>query len=184
MDGRGDDGLCTLHPVLRHLVGGAARDRRKRTGRRVECRSARRLVEDGVAALNPPPIAGRLREMGYSDRELGDIRDLVEVFSHGNNAYLPVVFAASVLLEGRRTWTSRQLLQRLMQAVTRPTLMSRSCSWNRIMRRRRPESCLCGCHGHPAAAVREFGLPCAVTLANLFRCRLGRPAGRCGRYGA
>ena len=61
---------------------------------------ARQLVEDGVAALNPPPIVGRLREMGYSDRELGDIRNQVEVFSHGNNAYLPVVFAATVLLEG------------------------------------------------------------------------------------
>ncbi len=63
-------------------------------------RAFRRRVEAAVAALDPPPIAERLREIGYSDRELDEIRAIIEVFSHGNHIYGPLVFAAAVLLHG------------------------------------------------------------------------------------
>jgi len=60
----------------------------------------RSLVEDAVAGLNPPPIAGRLRDLGYSDRELDEIRGMIEVFSHGNFIQIPAFFAVTYLLEG------------------------------------------------------------------------------------
>ncbi len=63
-------------------------------------RALRRHVEEAVARLSPPPIADRLSEIGYAPRELGNIRDMVEVFSHGNFAYLPMVAAVWLLLEG------------------------------------------------------------------------------------
>ncbi|MGI9413380.1 MAG: hypothetical protein ACR2PM_06920 [Hyphomicrobiales bacterium] len=64
------------------------------------CLALRSHIERAVAALKPPPIEDRLREIGYSDRELGDIRAMIEVFSHGNFAQLPAVVAAHLLLEG------------------------------------------------------------------------------------
>ncbi len=63
-------------------------------------RALRAYIEDGVASLEPPPIAARLGELGYAGREIDDIRALIEVFSHGNFAYLPLVAAVSVLLWG------------------------------------------------------------------------------------
>lgn len=63
-------------------------------------RQIRGLAEDGVAKLSPPPIAERLEAMGYASRELDGIRAMIEVFSHGNNAYYPMVTVARLLLEG------------------------------------------------------------------------------------
>lgn len=60
----------------------------------------RSRVEDMVAGLNPPPIANRLRELGYSDRELDEIRAMIEIFSHGNFIQVPAFFTATYLLEG------------------------------------------------------------------------------------
>jgi len=57
-------------------------------------------TEDAVAALAPPPIVPRLRELGYAPREIDDIRAMVEVFSHGNFPYLLVATIARLLLEG------------------------------------------------------------------------------------
>lgn len=57
-------------------------------------------LETEVAALAPPPIADRLADMGYAPRELDDIRAMIEVFSHGNFAYLPMAAVASLLLAG------------------------------------------------------------------------------------
>lgn len=63
-------------------------------------RALRTHVETEVAALGPPPLVGRLAAMGYAPRELENIRAMIEVFSHGNFAYLPMVAVVSVLLAG------------------------------------------------------------------------------------
>ena len=68
-------------------------------------RHLRGLAEDGVAKLSPPPIAERLEAMGYAPSELDGIRAMIEVFSHGNNAYYPMVTVARLLLEGGETGT-------------------------------------------------------------------------------
>ncbi len=60
----------------------------------------RAFTEDAVTALNPPPIARRLTELGYAPREIANIRDMNEVFSHGNFPYLIVASIARRLLEG------------------------------------------------------------------------------------
>ena len=67
----------------------------------VECsRSLRQFTEAEVAALDPPPIAKRLGALGYAPREVEQIADMIEVFSHGNFAYLPMAAIVSVLLHG------------------------------------------------------------------------------------
>ncbi len=60
----------------------------------------RGLVEDKIAEFDPPPIAGRLRDIGYSERELSEIRDMIEFFSHGNFIQIPAFFSVTYLLEG------------------------------------------------------------------------------------
>jgi hypothetical protein len=60
----------------------------------------RRGVEEEVAVLAPPPLAGRLHGIGYADREIDDIRATIEVFSHGNQPYVAIATAARLLLEG------------------------------------------------------------------------------------
>lgn len=64
------------------------------------CERLLQKVEELVADLNPPPIAVRLKRLGYSDRELTEIQKMIEVFSHGNFIQLPAVAAARLLLEG------------------------------------------------------------------------------------
>ena len=64
------------------------------------CHALRNHIERSVMSLKPPPIKDRLRDLGYSERELGEIRAMIEVFSHGNFAQLPAVVAAHLLLEG------------------------------------------------------------------------------------
>jgi hypothetical protein len=63
-------------------------------------RELRAHTEDAVRALAPPPMAPRLRELGYAPHELDDIRAMIEVFSHGNFPYLLVATIARLLLEG------------------------------------------------------------------------------------
>jgi hypothetical protein len=60
----------------------------------------RAFTEDAVEALNPPPIAQRLTELGYAPREIANIGDMNEVFSHGNFPYLIVASIVRALLEG------------------------------------------------------------------------------------
>ncbi|MFQ5936678.1 MAG: halocarboxylic acid dehydrogenase DehI family protein [Acidiferrobacterales bacterium] len=62
-------------------------------------REVRALAETGVKALAPPPVAARLREAGYAQREINDIRNIIEVFSHGNPLYLLIATIARLLLE-------------------------------------------------------------------------------------
>ena len=57
-------------------------------------------TEDAVQTLAPPPLAPRLRALGYAPREFDDIRAMIEVFSHGNFPYLLVATIARLLLEG------------------------------------------------------------------------------------
>lgn len=64
------------------------------------CEQLLLFVEELVVQLEPPPIAARLRERGYSVHELEEIRATIEIFSHGNFIQLPAVAAAHLLLEG------------------------------------------------------------------------------------
>jgi len=57
-------------------------------------------VDDDVAILSPPPVAERLHCMGYLAEDLRNIQRVLDVLSHGNNMYQPLVMAALVLLEG------------------------------------------------------------------------------------
>jgi hypothetical protein len=57
-------------------------------------------IERAVEAMEPPPIAARLRDRGYSERELDDIRAVPEMLSHGNYLYTLMTTAARLLLEG------------------------------------------------------------------------------------
>ncbi len=67
----------------------------------VECaRTLRQHIETAIEELEPRPIRQRLLDNGYSARELSQIEDAIEFFSHGNFAQIPAVFAARALLEG------------------------------------------------------------------------------------
>ena len=67
----------------------------------VECaRFLRQHIETAINELDPPPVRQRLLDKGYSLRELSQIEDTIEFFSHGNFAQIPAVFAARALLEG------------------------------------------------------------------------------------
>ncbi len=57
-------------------------------------------IEAAVMHLDPPPISDRLRALGYSDRELDDIRAVPEMLSHGNYLYTLMTTAARTILEG------------------------------------------------------------------------------------
>ena len=60
----------------------------------------RRQTEEAVKELRPPPIAARLQKLGYAPREIAQIRDMVEVFSHGNFPYVFIATIARLLMEG------------------------------------------------------------------------------------
>ncbi len=60
----------------------------------------REHVESRVERLNPSPISGRLSALGYAPRELDQIREVVEVFSHGNFLYFLIATITRLLLEG------------------------------------------------------------------------------------
>ncbi len=63
------------------------------------CLANRAFVEREVATLAPPPIAARLGEIGYAPREIEQIRQMVEIFSHGNQPYVLLATLVRVLLE-------------------------------------------------------------------------------------
>ncbi len=63
-------------------------------------RALRAQAEQLAAALEPPSITQRLHALGYAGRELDQIRDTIEVFSHGNYPYLLIASLARLLLEG------------------------------------------------------------------------------------
>lgn len=63
------------------------------------CQSNREFVETEIARLGPAPIHDRLGEIGYAPREIGHIRQMIEVFSHGNQAYVVLATIVRYLLE-------------------------------------------------------------------------------------
>jgi hypothetical protein len=44
----------------------------------------RQFTETEAAKLRSPPIAMRLENLGYAEREIAQIRGMIEIFSHGN----------------------------------------------------------------------------------------------------
>lgn len=62
--------------------------------------SLRSFVEEIVEELNPPPIAARLRDSGYGDREMAGIGQTIEIFSHGNFPYVTLATLVRILMEG------------------------------------------------------------------------------------
>lgn len=64
------------------------------------CRGNRAFIDKTVVSLEPPPLLERLDGMGYAPREIGQIRDTIEVFSHGNQGYILLATIARQLLEG------------------------------------------------------------------------------------
>jgi hypothetical protein len=63
------------------------------------CAGLRAHAEAEVAQLSPNPLGSTLEELGYAGREIGDIRAMIEIFSHGNMPYLMIATAARLLLE-------------------------------------------------------------------------------------
>jgi hypothetical protein len=63
------------------------------------CLDNRAFVESEVAKLEPPTIGDRLDEMGYAPREIENIKETIEVFSHGNQPYVVLATLARYLLE-------------------------------------------------------------------------------------
>jgi hypothetical protein len=70
------------------------------------CHRLRRLVEEKVSALEPPPLRQRLAQIGYAERELQEIDNSIEIFSDGNFAYILLATLARLLLEGGELHTS------------------------------------------------------------------------------
>ena len=60
----------------------------------------RKFTETEAAKLRPPPIAMRLENLGYAEREIEQIRGMIEIFSHGNFPYLLLATIVRMLLEG------------------------------------------------------------------------------------
>ncbi len=57
------------------------------------------FVEAEIEKLAPPAIVDRLATLGYAPREIDDIRQTVEIFSHGNQPYVLLATLARYLLE-------------------------------------------------------------------------------------
>ena len=64
------------------------------------CRALRAQAEAAAVPLRPARLQGELMASGYAEREIDEIRDLIEVFSQGNMPYLMIATAARLLLEG------------------------------------------------------------------------------------
>lgn len=64
------------------------------------CSGLRSFAEDAVEQLSPSPILPLLEKLGYAERVLGEIRHMIDVFSHGNMPYLMIATAARLLMEG------------------------------------------------------------------------------------
>ena len=60
----------------------------------------RNKVETTIDTLNPPPMRGRLLDMGYSTREIDEIIDMMDVITHGNFMQVAAVFLLPMALEG------------------------------------------------------------------------------------
>lgn len=64
------------------------------------CADLRSFAEGQAETLSPPSILPRLGSAGFAPRELSALRETVEVFSHGNFAYLLTATLTRRILEG------------------------------------------------------------------------------------
>lgn len=86
----------------------------------------RQLAEAEIAKLDPRPISPRLSDHGYGEREIAQIRSVIELFSHGNFAYLLLATIVRLLLEGghmRRGGASRPFRGRHAAQVPPPLVL-------------------------------------------------------------
>ena len=90
----------TLWDGLRDLCGSAEFD--------TACANLRAHAEEAALLVSPPDLQNELRGLGYADAELDEIRDLSEVFSHGNMPYLLIASLARLLLEGHELSAARE----------------------------------------------------------------------------
>jgi hypothetical protein len=63
------------------------------------CQTLRSEIEAEVSRLNPPDRQANLMELGYAPREIDNIKDTVEVFSHGNFLYTMMATLSRLALE-------------------------------------------------------------------------------------
>ncbi|MGH8703062.1 MAG: hypothetical protein ACREVR_18065 [Burkholderiales bacterium] len=63
------------------------------------CRLLRSEIETDVLELDPPKRLGSLRDLGYAPREIENLKDAVEVFSHGNFFYTMMATLSRLALE-------------------------------------------------------------------------------------
>ncbi len=68
------------------------------------------LAESGTPTLAPYSIVSQLRATGYGEREIADIRAMIEIFSHGNPLYLLIATVVRLLLEDGEMSTEREAL--------------------------------------------------------------------------
>ncbi len=64
------------------------------------CRSLRDKVEHAAQRLCAASLRPQLAERGYGRREIKQIGEMIEIFSHGNMPYLLIATQARLLLEG------------------------------------------------------------------------------------
>jgi hypothetical protein len=64
------------------------------------CARLRRCAETAAGTLSPSPIRPQLEALGYAPREIDQIGEMLEIFSHGNMPYLLLATQARLLLEG------------------------------------------------------------------------------------
>jgi hypothetical protein len=63
------------------------------------CKDLRTLAETQSASLSPKSLIGDMKEKGYADREIEDIRQMNTIFSHGNQPYVVISAITRHLLE-------------------------------------------------------------------------------------
>ncbi|MFK7965395.1 MAG: hypothetical protein AB8C46_15650 [Burkholderiaceae bacterium] len=63
------------------------------------CEQLRLNVEASIGTLAPPSRTDTLLELGYAPREIDGIRQMIEVFSHGNFLYTMIVTLSRLALE-------------------------------------------------------------------------------------
>ena len=85
------------------------------------CHRLRCLVEGKVSALGPPPLRKRLVQIGYAQRELQEIDEIIEIFSEGNFPYILLATLARLLLEGGELHSSPTSGIQTAPALPRPS---------------------------------------------------------------
>jgi len=63
------------------------------------CSELRRLAETRALELQPVRLTAKLADIGYAPKEIEAIRQINEIFSHGNQAYAIIATIARYLLE-------------------------------------------------------------------------------------